>query len=323
MTVQLLQLDGKLPNIALMRIAAHHRALGDDVSLTRTGHPEQLELFVKPDRTYASLIFERTRPVAERLLSVCPNAIVGGTGWDVASALETHGITTLKQDYADYPWFDASIGFTQRGCRLACKFCVVPRKEGKIRFEQTIADIWRGHPYPKHIHLLDNDFFGQEHWRERVAEIIEGGYKVSFNQGINVRFITEETAASIATIPYYDDSFTTRRLYTAWDNRKDEERLFRGLNWLQDAGVKPDHLMVYMLIGFWPGETEEDWLYRAARLRDWGARPYPMPYVRTPATVGFQRWIVGAYDKRIKWSDWVSAGYEPRRLAATDRGLGL
>lgn len=33
MNVLLLQLDGKLPNLALMRIAAHHRAQGDAVEL--------------------------------------------------------------------------------------------------------------------------------------------------------------------------------------------------------------------------------------------------------------------------------------------------
>ena len=72
--------------------------------------------------------------------------------------------------------------------------------------------------------------------------------------------------------------------------------------------------MVYMLIGFWPGETEADWLSRQARLRAFGARPYPMPYVRTPATVGFQRWCVGAYDKRIPWAQWQAAGYRPERI---------
>jgi hypothetical protein len=35
MNILLLQLDGGLPNIALMRIAAHHHALGDHVELRR------------------------------------------------------------------------------------------------------------------------------------------------------------------------------------------------------------------------------------------------------------------------------------------------
>src|SRR5208337_3425878 len=111
---------------------------------------------------------------------------------------------------------------TQRGCRLSCKFCVVPGKEGKPRTVATVADIWRGEPHPKHLHLLDNDFFGQDQWRERIAEIRDGGFKVCFNQGINVRAVTDEVAEALATVQYRDMKFKERRLYTAWDNLKDE-----------------------------------------------------------------------------------------------------
>ena len=315
--VLLFQLDGKLPNIALMRIAAHHRNLGDAVTLRRLGNPNtaiQPDLFDRPDLVYASAIFERTRVMCERLIETYPDAIVGGTGWKVERRLEDFGITTTKQDYTIYPQFLPSIGFTQRGCRLKCPFCVVPRKEGAVTTEQTIAAIWRGSPYPRHIILLDNDFFGQPGWQDRIDELRDGDFRVNFNQGINARMLTDETAAAIASVRYYDDGFKTRRIYTAWDNRKDEKRLFRGLQFLTSHGVKHDHIMVYMLIGYWPNETVDDWLDRRYALRAFGARPYPMPYVRTKETVGFQRWVIGAYDKRVPWADWVKAGYEPRKL---------
>jgi hypothetical protein len=35
------QLDGKVPNIAVMRIAAHHRASGDQVEFRWTGNPRR------------------------------------------------------------------------------------------------------------------------------------------------------------------------------------------------------------------------------------------------------------------------------------------
>jgi hypothetical protein len=126
--------------------------------------------------------------------------------------------------------------------------------------------------------------------------------------------LTDETAAAIASVKYYDDGMKTRRIYTAWDNRKDEERLFAGLNALVRHGVKPDHIMVYMLIGYWKGETAADWNYRRQQLRVFGARPYPMPYVRTSESVGFQRWCIGGYDKRVSWVDWVRAKYQPANL---------
>lgn len=90
--------------------------------------------------------------------------------------------------------------------------------------------------------------------------------------------------------------------------------LFRGLDRLRAAGVKPDHVMVYMLIGYWPGETHEDRDYRRRTLLAWGARPYPMPFTRTPELLGFQRWVLGGYHKAIPWKDWTSARYQPRNL---------
>lgn len=324
MKVLLFQLDGPVPNIALMRIAAHHRSLGHSVELRHTGSPRR-ELWDEPEWVYGSAIFEKTRPTVEVLLGEFPRAIIGGTGVDVASSLEAHGITTAVQDYSVYPRCRCSIGFTQRGCRLACAFCVVPKKEGKMREEQSIADIWRGEPWPRELLLLDNDFFGQPRWRDRIAEIREGGFKVSFNQGINARFLSDrmkeadEAAAALASLDYRDGKMRERCIYTAWDNRKDEEILFQGLNRLVKHGVNPKHITVYMLIGYWPGETDADRVYRQRKLREFGCRPYPMPFYRTRELVGFQRWVLGHYDKMgIAWDDFKAAGYEPRKLSNPD-----
>jgi hypothetical protein len=305
-----------------MRIAAHHRLRGDSVELRHTGSPSR-ELWDDPHIVYASAIFEKTRPAVARLLEDFPHAIVGGTGVNLSGKLEDHGITTKVQDYSIYPGFRQSIGFSQRGCRLRCPFCVVPTKEGPMREEQHIKDVWRGDPWPREILLLDNDFFGQPNWQKRIDEIRAGNFKVSFNQGINARFLTDEAAEAIASINYRDDSMRDRRIYTAWDNRKDEERLFAGLGRLVKYGVRPDHIMVYMLIGYWPGETDDDRLYRVEKLREFGARPYPMPFVRTPALVGFQRWVVGAYYKRVEWSDWRAANYRPENLTSVSSVLSV
>ena len=107
--IRLLQIDGKIPNIALMRLAAHHRAAGDDVMFH---HADSL-LSVKPwwfdpaDKIYASVIFSRSMPVVKELLDGRPDAVIGGTGADAAplkiSTLEAHGVTTLEQDYSIIP----------------------------------------------------------------------------------------------------------------------------------------------------------------------------------------------------------------------------
>jgi hypothetical protein len=332
--VMLCQLDGKLPNLALMRISTHHRSRGDEVDY-RFGAAFENGLFdSRPDVVYGSVIFRKTIPLAERLKAAYPDAILGGTGIDPARKGELVPLspviasepTTVEKigveigesaeclDYSWFPTYTASLGFTQRGCRLRCGFCAVPAKEPVMLEKQGVYGIWRGDPHPRHLHLLDNDFFGQPNWRARIAEIRDGGFKVSFNQGINARFLTDEAAEAIASVNYRDDSMTVKRIYTAWDNLNDEQRLMDGLGRLVRYGVKPDHIMVYILIGYWPGETIESWEHRRRTLREFGARPYPMPFVRTREAVGFQRWVIGAYDKRIPWQDWLDAQYRPEKL---------
>ena len=81
--------------------------------------------------------------------------------------------------------------------------------------------------------------------------------------------------------------------------------------------------MVYMLIGYWSGESHDDRDYRRRRLREFGALPYPMPFERTPELVGFQRWVIGGYDKGIGWTEWSAARWQPRRLTRTKTQLPL
>lgn len=347
MKIQLLHLDGKLPNIALMRLSAWHKANGDEVEMRRTPDPEN-DLFggmSMPHKVYGSAIFRSTIPSAERAVKVFPGARIGGTGVDparkgelvpfspvISPATTDHGLGEGTLDYSLYPHFNSSIGFTQRGCRLKCEFCVVPVKEGRVRSTGTVADLWRGDPWPRELHLLDNDFFGQPDWRGRIREIRDGKFKVCFNQGINARCLTEESAEAIASVNYRDDQMKDKRIYTAWDNRADEERLFAGLNRLVKYGVRPDHIMVYILVGFWPGETSEDREYRRKKLRDFGARPYPMAYITSQTAPdlarelrGFQRWIIRRADvgkNACPWEDFVAANYRPERVGMQERLLG-
>lgn len=303
--VRITQLDGKLPNLALMRLSAWHRECGDRVHYHRSttrqlGEPEY-------GAVYGSAIFSFSAERVERFRRNFPEAIVGGTGSGSNMTLDEIVPTQfVGLDYSPWKSFTASLGFTQRGCRLSCKFCVVPTKEGKPRAESTIDQIWRGPGYPKNLHLLDNDFFGQaeDEWRARIEEIKAGGFRVCFNQGINIRAITPDTAAALASVEYRDDGFKRRRLYTAWDNMKDEGRFFAGVDMLADAGVPPRHLMAYMLVGFFKGETMESIQYRFNRMASLGIRPYPMVYGDRPDLKRFQRWAVTGLYRSLPFADY-------------------
>lgn len=333
--IRLTQLDGKLPNLALMRLSAFHKSRGDDIHFYRTpyrqlGEPEYAAV-------YGSAIFDFSAEQVARLRREFPGAIVGGTGSGEAITVDDVIGDFGGLDYSPWPDFHASLGFTQRGCRFNCGFCVVPKKEGKPKSAATIADIWRGGDYPRQIHLLDNDFFGQPkaEWKARLTEVREGDFEVCFNQGINIRVITDEIAAELASVKYRDDGFTKRRIYTAWDSLGDEVLFFRGVDRLARAGVHPSRLMVYMLIGYNPEETWAQVFHRFNRMVERSIRPFAMVYgdrarllplgghnaaVSHQRLMDFQRWVnAGVYRRAVSFAEYdVSAKWNPLAKAQAD-----
>jgi len=294
MKIRLTQIDGKLPNLALMKLSHFYRSQGHNVyfehSVTRGVFEPDYDL------VFGSAIFSTSGKKLQLFLAHFPEAKIGGTGSGKKWTVEDFtGDYPDLYDYSIYPEFRHSIGFSQRGCRLRCKFCVVPEKEGKNRSINGIGAIWRGEGYPKNLLLLDNDFFGQPEWREKSEEIISGGFKICFSQGINIRLFDQEAAGVLARMNYYDDQFNARRIYTAWDNLRDAEIFFRGIGYLTDAGVKPDQIMVYFLCNYWQKGLTNDVWERFERMREIGLRPYPMVYdiQNSDAEIkAFQTWVI-------------------------------
>lgn len=316
-TVRLTQIDGALPNLALMKLSHWHRSNGDQVHLTRHIMPTLWE--PEYDIVYGSSIFDFSEDRREMFRQQWPGAIMGGSGTVPQGVKEQTTIEAITgqhdhYDYADYPEFEASIGYTQRGCRMAgpkspCRaFCIVPEKEGFPTTAQTIPELWRGcrihgrhcppgskkcKMFPKKLHLLDNDFFGGPEWRQRLAEIRDGRFKVCFSQGINMRLMTDEVAAALTTIQYRNTQFDERTLYTAWDLLGDERPFFNGADRLEKVGIPGKHLMAYMLIGCDIRETWELIWQRFKKMVDRGIEPYPMVKDRSRKDLlCFQRWVI-------------------------------
>jgi hypothetical protein len=300
--IRLTQIDGAFPNLALMKLSHWHKSQGHDVYFERGISRGLFE--PEYDIVYGSAIFSTSEVKINLFKQYFPNAIVGGTGTNDNNTTVESTLNISEYEYYDYdiyPKFDASIGFSQRGCRLKCKFCVVPKKEGKNISTNTIYDIWKQNPRnkKKKIHLLDNDFFGQDGWQDKANEIIDGGYKVCFNQGINIRLINNEGASYLSRMKFRDDSFKYKRIYTAWDNKRDKDIFLKGINCILDSGIKPNEVMVYFLCNYWEKGLTPDVWDRFNVMREIGLLPYPMIFEKWTAPYDlkqFQEWVIrGGY----------------------------
>jgi hypothetical protein len=119
MRIRLTQIDGKLPNLALMKLAHFYRANGDAVTLTRAVRRDLFE--PEYDLVLGSQIFDFSANKANELRRNFPGAVIRGTGTGDFETVERFlGLGEYEHhDYTDYPDFPHSIGFTQRGCRLS------------------------------------------------------------------------------------------------------------------------------------------------------------------------------------------------------------
>jgi hypothetical protein len=277
MNVALLDVDSKIPNLALMKISAWHKEQGDSVEwyipLLAAGY----------DRIYASKIFK----YSDGSMLDYDRMIVGGTGSESSQTLPVE-IENHQPDYELYG-YEHSIGFAMRGCRLRCPFCVVPAKEGRPRSSWTIEEIWQNRD-SKHIVLLDNDFFGNPDWPARIEEIQRLGLSVNFSQGLNIRNLHDDQAAALASVRFRNFHNTEKRVHFAWDDPRHEKLIHKGIRRAMDAGIKPSRMTFYVLIGYWSTPAED--LHRVEVLREYGCDPYVMPYDKFDRyQIDFARWV--------------------------------
>lgn len=296
MKIAVLQMDGSLPNLALMKIAAHYRSKGHEVIRNPSGDV---------DKVFASVIFPQNRSRAMGVLKLfsCPCEI-GGSGYDTVRDLP-HDVEHTMPAY-DLWGIDYSMGFTSRGCIRNCEFCIVPKKEGRIRQHSPLSEFI--HPSHKKVLLLDNNLLASPNWKNTLADLRDRGIKVNFNQGLDIRLVNEENAGLLADIKYTSKLFNGKQIYFAFDDIKYEKAVRKGIETLLDAGIKPGYLMFYVLVDF--NSTFEDDMKRYKILWDeYGVYPYIQIYnrdsrVRDPRVSGFARWVNRRIHKVASWDDY-------------------
>jgi len=299
MRIGLVDLDSKVPNLALMKLSAYHKQRGDEVHLAKG---QDLMRF---DKVYVSCIYSWNRWRAESIRFLHPNVELGGSGVDLQNSLPDE-IEHLMPDYKLYN-IDYSIGFTTRGCYRRCPWCVVPEKEGFIHHHASIKEFH--HPSHEKIWLLDNNILASDTWFETFRYLIRNRLKISFFAGLDIRLIDDEKATMLSKMNYMDFHFKTKRLYFAWDILNDESLVLKGIEILLKHDIKPSHLMFFILCGF-NTSLEED-MYRFKKLDDLGCKPYIMLYdkfrIKHPKELRrFQRWVNRRYYKVCSFKDYSS-----------------
>lgn len=293
MEIGVYQLDGKIPNLAIMKIVGFHEANGDHVEWYKG------ELFSEQyDKIYFSKLFSFTpTPVLPH------NAVIGGTGIDFTNKLPNE-IENATPSYSLYPECNYHLGFSMKGCRFNCKFCCVPKKEGRPYNYNSIDEILINPNGGNRLMLLDNDFFGGENWRQNLLRIIELKLKVCFVQGLNIRIITPDQAELLAQCNYQNSKFNQKYLTFAWDKYKDRTLIEKGIKICNDAGIPTRHMQFFVLIGF--DTTPDQDLERVETLRDLGAMPFVMPYNKEDRyQKNFSRYVNHrATFKSVKWSEY-------------------
>lgn len=304
MNVLLVHVDGKMPNLALMKWSAYHKELGDSVLLKRAHELKQLETFsLNPDIVYLSCVFSWNKAKAPRIAKMFPGAKVslGGSGLDLHSELPKE-VEHIEPDYSLYN-IDYSMGYTTRGCPRKCPWCLVPKKEGPIKDHALVDEFLKfGH---RNLILLDNNFLAGPNWKENLLRIIAYRLKVSFTQGLDIRLINSENARLLRRTHFYNWTFKHRQLYFSFDLPEIEDAVRRGVKILVDAGIKPYNMRFYILTGF-NTSFEED-MHRFKVLRELGTEPFIMVYNNRkdlPLQRALARWVNRMLYKSCSWENY-------------------
>lgn len=215
------------PNYALMKIAAYHKALGDTVEWWLPNG--------EYDKVYSSKVFSFT-PENPYLPA---DVIKGGTGYGLFSDLPPE-IDNMFPDYSLYPACDYAIGYITRGCPNHCAWCVVPKKEGAIKPYRTWEQLVR--PDTDKLVLMDNNILACKYGVNQLESLIDSGYRIDLNQGMDARLVTDEVAEILSKLKWI------KYLRFSCDTTSQIEHIQKTAEMLGKHGIKPYRMFIYLLV---------------------------------------------------------------------------
>ena len=284
MKILLIDVDSKIPNLALMKISAYHKQLGIDVSFNNTNNP---------DIVYASVIFKKNKHLVDGLKFYYPDSkiIIGGSGYNLRTRLPDE-IENIKPDYDLYD-MDYSLGYSSRGCNRNCGFCIVPQKEGKFTRAQH-PKYWHDERFNKIVFLDNNLLFDKEWFFEITNFCIDNNLKVWFTQGLDIRLLNDDIAERLSKLK------TFKGFHFAFDDSSMKDIIIDKCEMLIQHGIRIRH-DVQFYVFMHDNSMYDDTVERCRLLKKLGTNPFVMFNIDkkpTKKTNALRRWA------NRKWAFW-------------------
>jgi len=289
MRIGLIDVDShNYPNLPLMKISAWHKSQGDHVEWYQPMFSGYM------DRVYMSKVFSFT-PEYEYVVNA-GEVIKGGTGYaiELVNGKEIYHpeydqplSDEIEHIYPDYDLYgiDYALGFLTRGCPRGCGFCHVEKKEGKCsRKVADLSEFWKGQ---KKIVLCDPNILACPDHMDLLQQLADSKAKVEFNQGLDIRLITENNLELLRQI-------RLDKIHFAFDRWQDKDIIEPRLRkFIKETGYSrgKGRVTVYILVNY--DTTIEQDLYRIQLCRELNISPYPMIYDKKhckPIYRKLQRW---------------------------------
>lgn len=290
--IGLIDCDGHhYPNLPLMKISAWHKSQGDHVEWYEpmfSGHM---------DMVYISKVFSFT-PDYEYYIDA-DEIVKGGSGYCISlkDGKEYYDTTNdyplpneIEHIYPDYSIYqrytdNCCFGFLTRGCPRGCEFCHVGAKEG--RCSKKVADLsefWNGQ---KKIVLCDPNILACPEHPELLQQLVDSKAKVEFNQGLDIRLVSERNIDLLKRIKIDKPHFAYDRIQDKDIVEKKMKMVREETGWSR-KNVKPT---VFILCNY--DTTVEQDIERIEFCRELEWSPYPMIYDKkhaNPVYKRLQRW---------------------------------
>ena len=290
-SILLLDLDSRLPNLALMKLSRYFKDQRKRVILTRReARVEGVE------GVYASAVFS-TACTLDRLAKLKKyygdSLVAGGTGIDVQMRLPP-AIESLPADYDLYPELgDRAIGFLTRGCPYRCPFCVVPLKEGGVRQVSDLDDLVTGRR--RKLILLDDNLLAHPKAKAFLEDMARRNLSVNFNQTLDLRFVDKDIAGLLLHLQCSNVRFTRHMYHFSLKDNRNLEEVRRKYDMF--GFTARDNVEFVCMYGFNTTLSQDVERFRFLRSLP-GAYVFVQPYRPLPG--GKQAKLAGFFDERAE-----------------------